>query len=72
MGADGTPTATPVEVGLVTDTTAEITGGLAAGDVVVTGTSADRTGTTTTTGERGGFGGGVGVPGVGGPGVIRP
>ena len=73
MGADGTPTATPVEVGLVTDTTAEITSGLAAGDVVVTGTTADRTGTTTTvTGERGGFGGGVAVPGVGGPGVIRP
>jgi len=73
MGADGTPTARPVEVGLVTDTTAEITGGLAAGDVVVTGTSADRTGTTTTgTGDRGGFGGGVAVPGVGGPGVIRP
>jgi hypothetical protein len=34
--------------------------------VVVTGTAADRTGTTTTTGDRGGFGGGVAVPGVGG------
>lgn len=63
MGADGTPAATPVEVGLVTDTLAEITGGLAAGDVVVTGTAADRTGTTTITG---GFGGGVAIPGVGG------
>ena len=52
LGADGTPTATPVEVGLVTNTTAEITSGLTAGDVVVTGTTADRTGTTTTTGER--------------------
>jgi macrolide-specific efflux system membrane fusion protein len=73
MGVDGTPVATAVEVGLVTDTTAEITGGLTAGDVVVTGTTADRTGTTTTVGgERGGFGGGVAVPGVGGPGVIRP
>jgi RND family efflux transporter MFP subunit len=66
LGSDGTPTATPVEVGLVTDAAAEITSGLAAGDVVVTGTAADRTGTTTTTGDRGGFGGGVAVPGVGG------
>jgi len=73
MGADGTPTATSVDVGLVTDATAEIRSGLAVGDVVVIGTTADRTGTTTTTtGERGGFGGGVAVPGVGGPGGIRP
>lgn len=72
MGADGTPTVTAVTVGLVTDTMAEITSGLVAGDVVVTGTTADRTGTGTTTGDRGGFGGGVGVPGVGGPGAIRP
>jgi macrolide-specific efflux system membrane fusion protein len=69
MGADGTPTAKAVTVGLVTDTTAEIRDGLAAGEVVVTGTASDRTGTTTTTG-RGGFGG-VTVPGVGGGG-FRP
>jgi len=71
LGGDGTPAATPVEVGLVTDTMAEITSGLAAGDVVVTGTTADRTGTTTTTGDRGGFGGGA-VPGVGGGGRFQP
>ncbi len=70
LDADGTPTATPVEVGLVTDATAEITSGLAVGDVVVTGTTADRTGTTVSAiGGRGGFGGGeVIVPGGGGGG----
>ncbi|MCJ7710663.1 MAG: HlyD family efflux transporter periplasmic adaptor subunit [Chloroflexi bacterium] len=68
MGADGTPTPAAVEVGLVTDTTAEITNGLALGDVVVTGTSADRAGTTTMVGGPGGFGGGVVVPGVDGGG----
>ena len=52
------------------DTTAEIKGGLAVGEVVVTGTASDRTGTTTTTG-RGGFGG-VAVPGAGGAGGFRP
>ena len=72
LGADGTPTATPVEVGLVTDATAEITSGLAAGDVIVTGTTADRTGTTVPTiGGRGGFGGEVIVPGGGGGGGGR-
>ena len=37
MGADGTPTAKPVEVGLVTNTTAEIKSGLTEGQAVVTG-----------------------------------
>ncbi len=68
MGADGQPSSAPVEVGLVTDTLAEIKGGLAAGDVVVTGTAADLLSTTNATdGGRGGLGGGVvGIPGGGG------
>jgi RND family efflux transporter MFP subunit len=62
LSADGTPTAQPVEVGLVTNTTVEIKGGLAAGQEVVTGVDTAQTGTTTT----GGFGGGgFGVPGGG-------
>jgi RND family efflux transporter MFP subunit len=65
LGADGTPVATPVEVGLVTSTTAEITSGLAEGTAVVTGTTADLAGTDD---ANGGFGGGVAVPiGGGGP-----
>ena len=67
LGTDGTPVITPVEVGLVTNTTAEITSGLAEGTAVITGTTADLAGTSTT----GGFGGGgaVAIPG-GGP-VVR-
>ena len=69
MGVDDTPIVTAVEVGLVTDSTVEVTSGLAAGDVVVTGTAADRTGSTAPTiGGRGGFGGEVIVPGGGGGG----
>ena len=56
MGADGTPTAQPVEVGLVTNTTAEIKSGLTEGQTVVTGVANAQTGTSTTT--TGGFGGG--------------
>ncbi len=66
LGADGQPQAQPVEVGLVTSTTAEIKTGLTEGQEVVTGTASAQTGTTTPTG-------GFGVPGVapgGGP-VIR-
>jgi macrolide-specific efflux system membrane fusion protein len=63
LGADGTPTAQPVEVGLVTNTTAEITSGLAAGQVVVTGVNTAQSGTTTTTGGFGG--GGLAIPGGG-------
>ena len=37
LGADGQPQAKPVEVGLVTNTTAEIKSGLTEGEAVVTG-----------------------------------
>jgi macrolide-specific efflux system membrane fusion protein len=67
LAADGTPTAQPVDVGLVTNTTAEIKSGLTVGQQVVTGVSTPQTGTATTTnGGFGGFGGGVGLPGGGG------
>ena len=56
LGADGTPTAQPVEVGLITNTTAEIKSGLTDGQQVVTGVNTAQTGTPTTT--TGGFGGG--------------
>jgi macrolide-specific efflux system membrane fusion protein len=58
LGADGTPTAQPVDVGLVTNTTAEVKSGLAAGQEVVTGVNTAQTGTAATT--TGGFGGGFG------------
>ena len=61
LDAEGTPVAQPVQVGLVTNTTAEIKSGLAAGQQVVTGVSTPQTGTaTTTTGLPGGLGGGLG------------
>lgn len=71
MGTDGQPTSKPVEVGLVTNTTAEVKSGIAAGDVVVTGVNTPQTGTTTTTGgaPNGGFGG---FGGGGGGGTVRP
>jgi macrolide-specific efflux system membrane fusion protein len=62
LGADGQPTPVAVEVGLVTNTLAEIKSGLTEGTAVVTGTAAARNATTTT---NNGFGG-VAVPG-GGP-----
>jgi macrolide-specific efflux system membrane fusion protein len=65
LGADGTPQRVPVEVGLVTNATAEITSGLEAGTPVVIGTTADLIGTDST--DRGFPGGGVAVPG----GVVR-
>ena len=63
MGADGTPAPQPVEVGLVTNTTAEIKSGLTEGQAVVTGVATTQTGTPTVTGGFGG--GGFGVPGGG-------
>jgi macrolide-specific efflux system membrane fusion protein len=56
MGADGTPTAQPVQVGLITNTTAEVKSGLTIGQDVITGVSNPQT--TTTTAGGGGFGGG--------------
>ena len=68
LGADGTTVAQAVEVGLVTNTTAEIRSGLTAGQEVVTGVSTAQSGTTTPT--TGGFGGGFpGTGGFGGPGT---
>ena len=65
LGADGTPTAQPVQIGLVTNTTAEVKSGLTVGQEVVTGVSTPQTNTTTAGG--GGFGGGgFGVPITGG------
>jgi multidrug efflux pump subunit AcrA (membrane-fusion protein) len=49
---DGTaPTTVDVQVGLVTTSMAQITGGLKSGDTVVTGSTTSRTGSTTTTGS---------------------
>ena len=67
LGADGTPQRVPVDVGLVTSTTAEIKSGLAEGTAVVTGTASDLIGTVDN-GDGGRFGsGGVAIPGGGGP-----
>ena len=69
LGPDGTPVAQPVEVGLVTNTTAEIKSGLTDGQEVVTGVNTPQTGTATN--NNGGFGGGgfggggLGIPGGG-------
>ena len=60
MTAAGTPQATPVQVGLMTSSLVEITSGLNAGDVVVTGTSSTQRSTTGAGfGGGGGFGGGT-------------
>ncbi len=68
--ATGTPTQRDVTVGLVTNTLAEITGGLSEGETVITGTTADLQSTSTNGGAfpggafpgggqfRGGFGNG--------------
>ncbi len=64
LGADGNPQRVPVQVGLLTNATAEITSGLQAGTPVVIGTTADLIGTNGTNG--GGFSGGA-LPG----GVVR-
>lgn len=62
LGADGDPQRVPVQVGLLTNSTAEITSGLQAGTPVVIGTTADLIGTD----NNGGFSGGA-LPG----GVVR-
>ena len=63
LDATGALTVTPVEVGLVTSTTAEITGGLTEGATVVTGTASELAGTTNN--GFSGPGGGIAVPGNG-------
>jgi RND family efflux transporter MFP subunit len=64
MNATGEPTAQAVQVGLVTNTTAEIKSGLTEGQRVVTGVNTAQTGTPTTgNGFGGGFGGGFQVGG---------
>ena len=62
LEANGTTRRIPVEVGLVTNATAEIKSGLSEGMNVVTGTTADLLGTNTNNGR---FGGGVALPGGG-------
>ncbi len=63
LDASGVPQPQTVQVGLVTNTTAEIKSGLAVGQEVVTGTATTQTGTNAT----GGFNGGpVAIPGGGG------
>ncbi|MBI2776283.1 MAG: HlyD family efflux transporter periplasmic adaptor subunit [Chloroflexi bacterium] len=71
LGSNGAVTAQTVQVGLITSSLAEITGGLTEGQTVVTGISTPQTGNATTTngGLGGGFeGGGVDLPGGGGGG----
>ena len=64
LGADGTPQRQPVQVGLLTSTTAEITSGLTEGTAVVTGTASDLIGTVDQGNGR--FGnGGIAIPGNG-------
>jgi hypothetical protein len=65
LGADGTPQPQPVEVGLLTSTTAEIRSGLSEGTAVVTGTASDLIGTVNQGGGRFGPGGGIAIPGNG-------
>jgi multidrug efflux pump subunit AcrA (membrane-fusion protein) len=65
LDASGQPQLTPVEVGLITSSMAEIKSGISAGTAVVVGTSSTRQGTTTT---AGGLGGGLGGGALGGGG----
>jgi multidrug efflux pump subunit AcrA (membrane-fusion protein) len=60
-----TQTQTPVQVGVVGDTTTEITSGLTEGEEVLL---SSRTGTSSSTGGRGGGTGGFGGGGFGGGG----
>jgi hypothetical protein len=62
LDAAGNPVPTPVQVGLVTASTAEITSGLTEGQEVVIGTASELAGTTNN--GNNGFGG-VAVPGNG-------
>ncbi len=68
LGSDGSVESRAVEVGLIADDYAQITGGIAAGEAVVTGSSADRTSTTTTTTSSGRDGFGPNAGGLSGAG----
>jgi membrane fusion protein, macrolide-specific efflux system len=68
LAADGTVTSTPVQVGLVTTSGAEVTSGLSAGQTVITGTVTTTTTGTGTTNANRGLGGGLGGGGFGGGG----
>ncbi len=73
LGADGVPVSRAVTVGLVTNTTAEVTSGLAEGETVVTGTASDQlAGSSDSSGRFPGAGGGVVVEGGPGPAFNRP
>jgi macrolide-specific efflux system membrane fusion protein len=70
MNGDGSVSSKAIQVGLVTGSMAQVTGGLNEGESVVVGTSTSRTGTTTagnggvninTLTGGGGFGGGRAV-----------
>jgi len=70
LDATGQPVAKPVQVGLVTASLAEVKSGLTEGESVVIGVNTAQNQTTVTNGNgftRGLGGGGVAVPGGGGP-----
>src|SRR2546423_4830460 len=68
LAADGVATSTPVQVGLVTTSGAEVTSGLSEGQTVITGTVTTTTTGTGTTNANRGLGGGLGGGGFGGGG----
>ena len=72
LGADGTATTTPVQVGLVTTSGAEIKTGLTEGQTVITGTVSQATTGGATTNNNRGLGGGLGGGGFGGGGFTGP
>jgi macrolide-specific efflux system membrane fusion protein len=72
LGADGVPAMRDVTVGLVTNTTAEVTSGLAEGETVVTGTVSDQLAGSDSGGRFGAGGGAVMVEGGPGPVFTRP
>ena len=67
LNSGSTPSSVDVQVGLVTSSMAQITGGLKSGDTVVTGTTAARTGSTT---SNSGANGGVNLNSLTGGGQI--
>ena len=68
LAADGVATSTPVQVGLVTTSGADVTSGLSDGQTVITGTVTTTTTGSGTTNANRGLGGGLGGGGFGGGG----